>query len=77
MKGTDDTVAKGNEETVLCFSFSSIDICTLVTYKLQQHRFMRAVIPVENSFKYAKIPSHFHNLLFVTTGKRNRVYSVS
>lgn len=40
MKGTNDTVVRlVKKQAVLCFSFPSIDIGTLVTYKLQQHGF--------------------------------------
>lgn len=61
------------KQIVLCFSFSSIDVRTLVTYKLQQHEFMGTAIPIKwrifSFFKYAKkTPT-----LFVTTGKTNLV----
>lgn len=64
------------KQTVLCFSFSSIDTHTLVTYKLQQREFIGAVIPIKQRILFPStlnLPphTHFHNFLFVITGKGN------
>lgn len=77
MKGTDDTVAKGNEETnspLLFFLLywytylGNIQVTATWVYRSSYSH------QAENSFsKYAKPPphTHFHSFLFVITGKGN------